>query len=48
VGLAFLYAHNRFRKPRQGARWPQLLPILSAGMITVLGIGLCFAAVRSF
>jgi len=48
VGLAFLYARNRFRKPRQGARWPQLLPILSAGMITVLGIGLCFAAIRSF
>ena len=48
VGLAFLYARNRFRKPGQGARWPQLLPILSAGMITILGIGLCFAAVKSF
>jgi nickel/cobalt transporter (NicO) family protein len=48
VGLAFLYARNRFRKPGQGTRWPQLLPILSAGMITVLGIGLCFAAVKSF
>jgi len=46
VGLAFLYARNRFHKPRPGARWPQLLPILSAGVITVLGIGLCFAAVR--
>jgi ABC-type nickel/cobalt efflux system permease component RcnA len=48
VGLAFLYARNRFRKPGRGARWPQLLPILSAGMITILGMGLCFAAVRSF
>jgi ABC-type nickel/cobalt efflux system permease component RcnA len=48
VGLAFLYARNRFRKPRTGARWPQLLPVLSAGMIAVLGIGLCFAALRSF
>ena len=48
VGLAFLYARNRLRKPGQGTRWPQLLPILSAGMITVLGIGLCFAAVESF
>jgi ABC-type nickel/cobalt efflux system permease component RcnA len=48
VGLAFLYAGSRFHKPRQGARWPQLLPILSAGLITVLGIGLCFAAVRVF
>jgi nickel/cobalt transporter (NicO) family protein len=46
VGLVFLYARNRFHKPRQDARWPQLLPILSAGVITVLGIGLCFAAVR--
>jgi ABC-type nickel/cobalt efflux system permease component RcnA len=48
VGLAFLYARNRFRKPGRGARWPQLLPIVSAGMITVLGMGLCFAALRSF
>jgi nickel/cobalt transporter (NicO) family protein len=46
VGLVFLYARNRFHKPRQGAHWPQLLPILSAGVITVLGIGLCIAAVR--
>jgi nickel/cobalt exporter len=48
VGLAFLYARNRFHKPRSGARWPQLLPILSAVMVTMLGIGLCFAALRSF
>jgi nickel/cobalt exporter len=48
VGLAFLYARNRFHKPRSGARWPQLLPVLSAVMITALGIGLCFAALRSF
>ena len=46
VGLVFLYARNRFHKPRPGARWPQLLPILSAAVITVLGIGLCVAAVR--
>ena len=48
VGIAFLYARDRFRKPTAGARWPQLLPILSAGMITVLGIGLCYAALKSF
>jgi hypothetical protein len=48
VGLAFLYARNRFRKPRPGARWPQLLPVWSAGMITALGIGLCFAALRNY
>lgn len=48
VGLAFLYARNRFRNPAAGARWPHLLPVLSAGTITVLGIGLCFAALLSF
>ena len=48
VGLAFLYARNRFRKPARGARWPQLLPMVSAGMITILGMGLCAAALRSF
>jgi nickel/cobalt transporter (NicO) family protein len=48
VGMAFLYARNRFRKPAAGARWPHLLPVLSAGTITVLGIGLCFAALVSF
>jgi nickel/cobalt transporter (NicO) family protein len=48
VGIAFLYARDRFRKPKAGARWPQLLPILSAGMITVIGIGLSYAALKSF
>jgi ABC-type nickel/cobalt efflux system permease component RcnA len=48
VGLAFLYARNRFRKPRPGSRWPQFLPVLSAGMITLLGIGLSIAALRNF
>jgi nickel/cobalt transporter (NicO) family protein len=48
VGLAFLYARNRFRQPRLGARWPHLLPVLSAATITVVGIALCFGALRSF
>jgi nickel/cobalt exporter len=48
VGMAFLYARNRFRKPRAGARWPLLLPVLSAGLISVLGVGLCIAALKSF
>jgi nickel/cobalt transporter (NicO) family protein len=48
VGMAFLYARNRFRKPRAGARWPLLLPVLSAGLITVVGVGLCIAALKSF
>ncbi len=48
VGMAFLYARNRFRKPAAGARWPHLLPVLSAATITIVGIGLCFAALKSF
>jgi nickel/cobalt exporter len=44
VGLAFLYARNRIRQPAAGARWPQLLPVLSAGAITVLGALLCYGA----
>jgi nickel/cobalt transporter (NicO) family protein len=48
VGLAFLYARNRIPRARAGARWPQLLPVLSAAAITVLGIVLCFGALKSF
>jgi ABC-type nickel/cobalt efflux system permease component RcnA len=52
VGLAFLYARNRFRRlgsarPAE-VRWPHLLPVLSAGTITVVGIALCVGALRSF
>jgi nickel/cobalt transporter (NicO) family protein len=47
VGLAFLYARNRFSK-RAVARWPQLLPLASASIITLLGVALCIAALRSF
>jgi ABC-type nickel/cobalt efflux system permease component RcnA len=46
VGLIFLYARNRLRSPRVGARWPQLLPVLSAGAITLVGMVLCFGAIR--
>ena len=48
IGMAFLYARNRFSAPRAGARWPSLLPVLSAATITVLGIGLCIGALQSF
>jgi nickel/cobalt transporter (NicO) family protein len=44
VGLAFLYARNRIRQPAAGARWLQLLPVLSAGAITLLGGLLCYGA----
>jgi len=48
VGLAFLYARNRFRGPTAGGRWSKLLPIVSAGLMTLLGVGLCVTAIRSF
>lgn len=48
VGVAFLYARNRFRSPSAGGRWAPLLPAFSAGTITMIGILLCFGALRSF
>jgi ABC-type nickel/cobalt efflux system permease component RcnA len=48
VGLAFLYARNRFNRPASHARWTHLLPVMSAGTITVVGVALCFGALRSF
>jgi ABC-type nickel/cobalt efflux system permease component RcnA len=48
VGLAFLYARNRFRSPTAGARWAHLLPVLSAAAISLIGIALCVGALRSF
>jgi nickel/cobalt exporter len=45
VGLAFLYARNRIRRPAAGSRWPQLLPVLSALAITLVGALLCYGAV---
>jgi len=47
VGLAFLYARNRFKRTAT-ARWPQLLPLASAAIITLVGVALCVAALRSF
>jgi len=48
VGLAFLYARNRFSNRNAAARWPQLLPLASAAIITLVGVGLCVSALRSF
>jgi nickel/cobalt exporter len=48
VGLAFLYARNRFTRPGAGSRWTHLMPVLSAATITVLGVALCFGALRTF
>jgi len=47
VGLAFLYARNRFRGPAASSRWPQLLPVASAAAITVIGAVLSIGAVQS-
>jgi ABC-type nickel/cobalt efflux system permease component RcnA len=47
VGLAFLYARTRLRRPSAKARWPHLLPVLSAGVITAVGLMLCFGALQS-
>jgi len=48
VGLAFLYARNRFPRLGAKARWPHLLPLLSSAAITIIGILLCAGAVQSF
>jgi ABC-type nickel/cobalt efflux system permease component RcnA len=48
VGLAFLYARNRFGNRTAAARWPRLLPLASAAIITLAGVALCLAAMRSF
>jgi nickel/cobalt transporter (NicO) family protein len=48
VGVAFLYARNRFRRPSAGTRWAHLLPVVSACTIMFLGIALCVGALRSF
>ena len=47
VGLLFLHARNRLRRPSTGT-WPQLLPLLSAATISVVGLLLCFGALRTF
>jgi ABC-type nickel/cobalt efflux system permease component RcnA len=48
VGLAFLHARNRFSSRTATARWRQLLPLASAAIITLVGVALCLAALRSF
>ena len=48
VGLVFLYARNRFSSPSSTARWPHLLPVLSAATIAIVGAALCVGALKSF
>lgn len=47
VGLAFLYARSRLPRPSAGARWPLVVPVVSAAAVTVLGFVLCFGALQS-
>lgn len=47
VGLTFLYARNRFRRPAASSRWPLLLPVASAAAITLIGAVLSLGAVQS-
>jgi len=48
VGLVFLYARSRIRPFGPAKRWTELLPIMSASFITVVGVALCVGAWRSF
>lgn len=47
VGMAFLYAKSRFRKPLSTSVWPKVLPALSAALIAVVGLVLCYGALLS-
>jgi nickel/cobalt exporter len=47
VGLVFLYARSRLRPTGATKRWTELLPILSASFITVVGVALCVGALRA-
>jgi nickel/cobalt exporter len=48
VGMTFLWARSRLPRARLGSHWPQLLPVMSAALITLLGLFLCVGAVQSF
>jgi ABC-type nickel/cobalt efflux system permease component RcnA len=48
VGLAFLYARNRFPHPRAHSRWPQWLAVASAAAITAVGAAMSWAALVTF
>lgn len=48
VGVAFLYARDRFAGRATGARWPRLLSAASAGAITLVGALMCYAAIVAY
>jgi ABC-type nickel/cobalt efflux system permease component RcnA len=47
VGLAFLYARQRFGSRLANGPWTYVLPLLSALLITVVGAVLCYGALAS-
>lgn len=47
VGMVFLYARDRIRSPISSARWPKVLPALSAAAITLIGAFLCYGALSA-
>ena len=47
VGLAFLYARDKLGATRVSPRWRRRLPIVSAGVITAVGIAMCYGAIVS-
>jgi ABC-type nickel/cobalt efflux system permease component RcnA len=47
VGLAFLYARQRFGSRLAAGPWTYVLPLLSALLITVVGALLCYGALAS-
>jgi nickel/cobalt exporter len=47
VGMAFLYARNRFARPLGQSRWVRVLPVLSAALITGVGAVLCYGALAT-
>ncbi|HET7097951.1 MAG TPA: sulfite exporter TauE/SafE family protein [Casimicrobiaceae bacterium] len=44
VGFVFLYARNRIGALRAGTRWQRWVPVASAGVITVVGVAMCYGA----
>ncbi len=45
VGLAFLYARKLFPRLDGDGRWARVLPIVSAALITVVGLVICYSAI---
>jgi ABC-type nickel/cobalt efflux system permease component RcnA len=45
AGFIFLYARHRLRGPLAHSQWLELLPVLSAAAIMIVGAALCYSAV---